>query len=88
MAFFKSLVGKLCIFSLLCSATIAAPLADVPLADGMNEPDVAFNKRDLGKRVLRDQNNPIDVTFNIAGWPNIAEQDCFAMLCLLGGNRV
>ncbi|RAO73004.1 uncharacterized protein BHQ10_009016 [Talaromyces amestolkiae] len=32
--------------------------------------------------------NPIDATFDITLWPNIAEENCFAMLCLQNGNRV
>jgi hypothetical protein len=43
----------------------------------------------LVKRVPGDSaSNPIDADFDITGWPNIAEENCYAMLCLLGGNRV
>jgi hypothetical protein len=37
---------------------------------------------------IQTQSNPIDMTVNIAGWPNEAEENCFAMLCLENGNRV
>ncbi|GAM36644.1 hypothetical protein TCE0_018r05888 [Talaromyces pinophilus] len=32
--------------------------------------------------------NSIDATFDTTLWPNIAEENCFAMLCLENGNRV
>ena len=83
MAFVKSLVGRLCLFSLLCSTTLAAPVAEL-----FDEFDGPFNETELVKRNLGDQDDPIDATFNIANWPNIAEQDCYAMLCLLNANRV
>ncbi|KAF2149144.1 hypothetical protein K461DRAFT_271710 [Myriangium duriaei CBS 260.36] len=32
--------------------------------------------------------NPIPVTIDVSKWPNIAEQNCYIMLCLMGRNRV
>lgn len=34
------------------------------------------------------RDNPIPITFDITNWPNIAEEDCYAMLCIFGGQRV
>ncbi|KAI8627086.1 hypothetical protein F5Y19DRAFT_477975 [Xylariaceae sp. FL1651] len=34
------------------------------------------------------RNSPIDASFDISGWENIAEENCYIMLCLMGGNRV
>jgi hypothetical protein len=77
MAFFKSLTSRLCLFSLLCCATLAAPVAE------------PIDEAELVKRVPGDSaTNPIDATFNITNWPNIAEENCYAMLCLFDGNRV
>lgn len=77
MAFFKSLTSRLCLFSLLCSATLAAPVAE------------PINEAELVKRVPgASAADPIDANFDITNWPNIAEENCYAMLCLLGGNRV
>lgn len=77
MAFFKSLTSRLCLFSLLCSATLAAPVA------------VAINEAELVKRAPGDSSDePIDAWFNIAGWQNIAEENAYAMLCLMGGRTI
>jgi hypothetical protein len=43
----------------------------------------------LLKRAPGDtQYEPIEATFDIHDWPNIAEEDCYITLCILGGNRV
>jgi hypothetical protein len=77
MAFFKSLTSRLCLFSLLCSITLAAPVA------------IAINEVELVKRAPGDSfNKPIDAWFNIAGWQNIAKENAYAMLCLLGGRTI
>lgn len=76
MAIFKSIVGGFCLFSLLGSAVIAAPAAVMQVTE-------------LVKRVPGDgKTDYIDATFDTTHWPNIAEQNCYAMLCLLSGNRV
>jgi hypothetical protein len=77
MAFFKSLTSRLCLCSLLCSATLAAPAAE------------PINEAELVKRAPGDSAaDPIDAVFDITHWPNIAEENCYVMLCLLNGNRV
>ena len=62
----------LCVLSLLCSVTFAAPVAG------------SIDGTQLMKRGVpgRDKSNPIDATFDITGWPDLAEEDCYAMLCL------
>ena len=77
---YKSLVCRLCLLSLLSSVTLAAPVAE-PIEEIDSEPG-------LVKRAGGSHGDPIDATFNIAGWPNIAEENCFVMLCMLGGERV
>lgn len=62
---------------LCCAATLGAP---VPEALNVTE-SVTLLERSSAT-------NPIDATFDITGWPNIAEENCFAMLCLRNGNRV
>jgi len=57
----------LCVVSLLCYITFAAPIGGS--SDGTGVPG-------------SDENNPIDATFNVAGWPDIAEENCYAILCL------
>lgn len=65
------------LFLLCCSATLGAP---VPEATNITE-SLTFPKRNT-------RANPIDATFDITLWPNIAEENCFIMLCLQNGNRV
>lgn len=80
----QSFLGKLCLFSILCPITLSAPVIE----QGTHVYALSSNESYLiKKRVLGDQNNPFPATFNIAGWPNIAEEDCYVMLCLLGGQR-
>ena len=57
MAFFKGLTSRLCLFSLLCSATLAAPVAE------------PINEAELVKRVRGGSDNPIDANFDITNWP-------------------
>lgn len=83
MFYIESLVSKLVLSYILCYTTIAAPIAEH--FEGL---DPIFNDTIFEKRALGDQNEPFDITFNIEGWENIAEENCFAMLCLLNGNRV
>lgn len=63
MIFFKSLTIRLCLFSLLYSTTLAAPV------------EIGVVKRARG-----DQNDPIDVWFDINGWEDIAEQNAYIYL--------
>ncbi|KAF4631513.1 hypothetical protein G7Y89_g6614 [Cudoniella acicularis] len=87
MAFFKSFASRLCLFSLLCFAAIAAPVTEI-----FDQSDVPFNEKDFEKRAPGDtEAEAIDATFDPhAGkvWSNIAEENCYAMLCMLGGRRV
>jgi len=40
-----------------------------------------LEKKDLFKRARGDENNPIDVTIDVSGWKDIAEENCYQMLC-------
>ncbi|OAL54467.1 hypothetical protein IQ07DRAFT_583757 [Pyrenochaeta sp. DS3sAY3a] len=60
---------------LLCSTILAAPSIKLP-----------YRAVQPQKRNTRD--NPTPVTADISGWPDIAEFDCWKMLCHEGGNRV
>lgn len=83
MGFSKDLVGRLCLFSLLCYTAIAAPILD-----STDESDVSFNESAvLQKRVPGDASDPWLKNFDTTNWPNIAEENCFAMLCLFGAQR-
>lgn len=43
-----------------------------------------LTKRAPGDSMLE----PIDAYFDTRDWEDIAEQDCYVMLCVLGGRRV
>lgn len=93
MATFKQSVLKKLLLALLASYAIAAPIAKEDVAAAQDEESVA--KRSSGSSgnpivipPSGTQSDPFDVTFNIAGWPNIAEEDCRIMLCELGGTRL
>ncbi|KAF1990254.1 hypothetical protein K402DRAFT_401118 [Aulographum hederae CBS 113979] len=77
MSPFKSFTTSLCLYSLLFSAALAAPTAEV-------HGESQLVKRDPGD----SKEDPLPATFDISNWPDIAEENCFAMLCLRGGDRV
>ncbi|KAF2963464.1 hypothetical protein GQX73_g10109 [Xylaria multiplex] len=83
MPVLNGLLGKFCVLAACCSAILAAPLAESSVEYGTD-----YDKSQLSTRASGTRNDPKDAFFNIAGWENIAEEDCFAMLCLMGGNRV
>ncbi|KAI0528410.1 hypothetical protein GGR58DRAFT_509383 [Xylaria digitata] len=83
MPVLNGLVGKFCVLLVCCSAILAAPLAGSSVEHGADYDEIRLSARGDGT-----QNDPKDAFFNIAGWQNIAEEDCYAMLCLMGGNRV
>jgi hypothetical protein len=60
----------LCVLSLLCSVTFAAPVVGGD-SDGTAQGTPGSS-----------EDNPIDATFDITGWPDLAEENCYAMLCL------
>ncbi|KAH9894578.1 hypothetical protein F4778DRAFT_784013 [Xylariomycetidae sp. FL2044] len=52
-------------------------------------PDVKADQRAAVVLETRNtQNNPIDATFDVSGWPDIAEENCYVMLCVFNGQRV
>jgi hypothetical protein len=77
MAFFKSPLGLLCVASLLLhsSLTFAAPVE-------------AVEATKVVKRATGTEADPHQATFDISGWPDIAEEDCFIALCILDGRRI
>ena len=87
MLFFKTLPIRLCLFSLPLSAIFAAPVNEID-----NELMARYDENGVVKLLERapgdTARNPIDVTFDISSWPDIAEENCFVMLCLMNGNRV
>jgi hypothetical protein len=89
MVLYKSLVGCLGLLYFLCSVATAAPVLE-----DLNQSDMFFNETGLEKRAAGDtEAEPIEATFDPyagdkGGWPNIAEENCYAMLCMLGGQRV
>jgi hypothetical protein len=74
MAILKNLATGLCLVSLLWPAALAAPVAE------------AIKGVELEKRYAGESpGNPIMAYFNVGSWPNIAEENCYAMLCLNRG---
>ena len=72
----KLTLNRVFVLSLLCSVTIAAPVID--FIDG-----IAHLKRGNGESGQPGtKDNPKDATFDVTDWPDLAEQDCYAMLCL------
>jgi hypothetical protein len=79
----KGVLAKFSLFSFLCSATFAALVIERDkYARSINE-TLLVEKRALGD----SENTLFPVIFNIAGWENIAEENCYIMLCLLNGKR-
>lgn len=90
LAFVQHMTGALCLLSFLCCMTVAAPITTGDENELMDN-DSIFSKGNetLTKRVPgANRNNPIDATFDITNWEDLAEQNCQIMLCLMGGNRV
>jgi hypothetical protein len=68
----------------MCSATLAAPVPEL-----INGSQIHSSELGLVKRVRGDSPaNAIEGSFDVTNWPNIAEENCYAMLCLLEGNRI
>lgn len=82
MTFSKSSIGKLCLLSLTFTTALAAPATDL-----ISELETREEVRDLTRRAGESESNPVDATFDISGWENIAEMNCYVMLCLKGGKR-
>jgi hypothetical protein len=59
-------------FFLLYAVVFAAPIS------------ISIRGEEIGKRAPpgSDQSNPKDAYFDVTNWPNLSEQDCYAMLCL------
>lgn len=76
----KDLTSRLCLLSLFCSATFAAPVNE--LAD---EAGLVARADDDGKGT--DKSNPKDAKFDVTAWRDISEEDCYVMLCLKKGER-
>ncbi|CAJ2507895.1 Uu.00g090810.m01.CDS01 [Anthostomella pinea] len=70
MSFPKSFIGKLCFLLLSCSTTFAAPVA---------EPKAEI-ETSVVRRAGGSKGDPVDASFDITGWENIAEEDCYVML--------
>lgn len=84
MVFSKSFIGKFCLFLFWWTATIAVPITEL-----VDEIETRENVTYIMKREAGDSaSDPVNAEFDITGWENIAEEDCFVMLCLRGGNRV
>jgi hypothetical protein len=59
------------------------------LAPGLSIPVTQPSATQLLKRAPGDSPvEPIEARFNISGWRDIAELNCYNMLCIRGGNRI
>ncbi|KAF4162545.1 hypothetical protein CNMCM6936_001974 [Aspergillus lentulus] len=74
---FKYLIGRPCLLSLFCSPALAAPV------DNLADEAALITRADRGSV----KSNPKDATFDVTGWKDISEEDCYVMLCLKGGER-
>jgi hypothetical protein len=68
------------VLSILWVAAQAAPLSK-PRGAIDNDIVMKVIPRDIG-----DENNPIPATFDVSGWQDIAEGNCYVILCDYGGN--
>jgi hypothetical protein len=75
MPSFQTITGKFCLLLLLVSAVVATPAP---------QPMRALTKRAPGD----SEGEAITVNFDTSGWPGLAEENCYAMLCLMGGRRI
>lgn len=67
-----SIYKLLWVLSLLYSITLAFPVAESSDGSSLMERATPGSSKD----------NPINADFDIAKWPDLAEEDCYAMLCL------
>jgi hypothetical protein len=63
---FKNCAVNVSLTLFICSVVVAMPIKEA----------------DIAKRTPGDANDPIEATFDVSNWQNIAEENCFAMLCL------
>ncbi|KAI1170211.1 hypothetical protein F4777DRAFT_584136 [Nemania sp. FL0916] len=81
----SKIVGKLLFFYLSCSSTFAIPVSEV-LRDVEDSENITYSIMTRGDG--SSKSSPVDASFDISGWENIAEENCYIMLCLMDGNRV
>jgi hypothetical protein len=72
----------LCVISLLCTATFAAPIAESLDVAIEAEKNVTTKELVILGAPPGSKGNPKDAFFEISGWWELAEMDCYAMLCL------
>ena len=77
---FPSLVSQIFLLFLSCS-----PVFAVPVNGSRGEADLIARAGNNGKGTSKS--NPKDAKFDITGWEDIAEDDCYVMLCLKNGER-
>jgi hypothetical protein len=64
------------VFLICLFPVFAAPITESPDETGLVARTAGSSRAD-----------PIQATFDITGWEGIAEENCYAMLCLLDGER-
>ncbi|KAF4153157.1 hypothetical protein CNMCM6069_001119 [Aspergillus lentulus] len=77
---FQNLVSQLFLLLLSCSPVFTVPV-NVPGGGA----DLIARAGNNGKGTSKS--NPKDATFDVTGWEDIAEEDCYVMLCLKNGER-
>lgn len=76
----KALTSQTFLLSLLFSVAFAAPFNE-PVEAGL------VARAGDGGEPGKSKSNPKNAEFDISNWEDISEEDCYAMLCLKGGER-
>ncbi|KAI2615878.1 hypothetical protein GGR54DRAFT_253642 [Hypoxylon sp. NC1633] len=87
MALSRGVFCELLLF-LHLGLNIAAPVTP---SDGIVKPRAETDveqQAELDVEKRNDQNSAIPATFDVSGWQDIAEEDCYIMLCDFGATRV
>ena len=82
----SAFAAKLLLF-MLFGSSIAAPIS---ISSGESGGDVEQRapEVELESEKRQTQANPLPIIVNVAGWQDIAEENCYVMLCQYGGQRV
>lgn len=76
----KALTSQTFLLSLLFSVAFAAPFNE-PVEAGL------VARAGDGSEPGKSKSNPKNAEFDISNWEDISEEDCYAILCLKGGER-
>lgn len=75
----KSLTSGLCLMSLFFSVALTVPVNEPMEHSGLSAR--------AGTNDGSSRQNAKEATFDVTGWEDIAEENCYDMLCLRGGER-